>query len=94
MKNMDCTILCLLAVALIKMKRKGLIKTNVIGYPVIPIVIILFSFALVINTIIVQPKQSAIGLLLVLTGVPFYYYFRKNKPGPLSPERGRAHPAN
>ena len=69
----------LLAVALIKMKRKGLIKTNVIGYPVIPIVIILFSFALVINTIIVQPKQSAIGLLLVLTGVPFYYYFRKKQ---------------
>jgi APA family basic amino acid/polyamine antiporter len=79
----------LLAVALIKMKRKGLVKTNVIGYPVIPIIIILFSVALVINTIMVQPKQSLIGLLLVLTGVPFYYWFGRS--GPLSPEGGTGH---
>jgi basic amino acid/polyamine antiporter, APA family len=62
---------------LISMKRKGIIKTKVIGYPVIPIIIILFSAALVVNTIIVQPAQSAMGLLLVLSGVPLYYYFKK-----------------
>lgn len=67
----------LLAVALIKMKRKGIIKTKVIGYPVLPVIIILFSIALIVNTVMVQPKQSVIGLGLVLSGVPFYYYFKK-----------------
>ncbi len=69
----------LLAVALIKMKRKGFIKVKVIGYPVIPVIIILFSIALIINTVMVQPKQSLIGLGLVLSGVPFYYYFKRNE---------------
>ncbi len=73
----------LIAWGLIKMKRKGIIKAKVIGYPFTPIIIILFSAVLVINTIIVQPKASLTGLILVLSGVPFYYYFKKNytKPG-------------
>ncbi len=67
----------LLAWALIRMKRKGQIKSTVIGYPVIPVIIIIFSLALIVNTVIVQPEQSLMGLLLVLSGVPFYYYFKK-----------------
>jgi APA family basic amino acid/polyamine antiporter len=66
----------LLALGLIKMKRKGIITTKVIGYPVIPLIIILFSMTLVVNTIIAQPKQTLTGLLLVLSGLPFYYYFK------------------
>ena len=70
----------LLALALFKMKRNGRIKTKVIGYPVIPAIIMLFSFALIINTVVTKPKQSLIGLGLVLSGVFFYFYFRsKNK---------------
>jgi len=70
----------LLALALFKMKRNGTIKAKVIGYPVIPAVIMLFSIALLINTVITEPKQSLIGLGLVLSGVFFYFYFgRKSK---------------
>ncbi len=70
----------LVAVALFKMKRNGSIKVKVIGYPVIPAVIILFSLALIINTVVTHPKQSLIGLVLVLSGVFFYFYFKgKNK---------------
>ncbi|HZY38426.1 MAG TPA: amino acid permease [Mucilaginibacter sp.] len=65
------------AFGLIKMKMKGLIKSKVIGYPVIPVIIILFCVALIINTIITQPGASAIGLLLILSGTPFYFYFRR-----------------
>ncbi len=68
----------LLALGLIRMKRKKMITTKVIGHPVTSIIIILFSLALIINTVIVQTKQSIIGLVLVLSGVPVYYYF-KNK---------------
>jgi APA family basic amino acid/polyamine antiporter len=68
----------LVAWGLIKMKRKGIIQSRVIAYPVAPIIIILFSLALVINTIIVETKQSMIGLGLVLSGIPFYYYFKRH----------------
>jgi APA family basic amino acid/polyamine antiporter len=66
----------LIALALFKMKRNGTIRTKVIGYPVIPAIIMLFSVALLINTIITEPRQSLIGLGLVLSGVFFYLYFR------------------
>jgi APA family basic amino acid/polyamine antiporter len=69
----------LLAVALIKMKRKGMIKTKTIGYPAVQAVIILFSVALIINTFVTQPKQSLLGACLVLLGVPFYYYFKRER---------------
>ncbi|HRI19797.1 MAG TPA: amino acid permease [Panacibacter sp.] len=67
----------LLAWGLIRMKRNGKITIKVIGYPVLPIIVILFCLALLANTVIVQPQQSLTGLVLVLTGVPFYYYFKK-----------------
>jgi len=67
----------LLAIALIKLKRNGTIKAKVTGYPVIPVIYLLFSVAFCLNTFWAQPKQSALGILLILTGVPFYYYFKK-----------------
>ena len=67
--------------ALIKMKRNKMITAKVIGYPVTPILFILFSLALIINTLITEPKQSLIGILLVLSGIPFYWYFKKRMAG-------------
>lgn len=69
----------LMAVAVIKMKRKGKITARVILYPLSPIIFVLFSLALLINTFIVMPKQSAIGLLFILSGVPVYFYYKKRK---------------
>lgn len=65
----------LLAIAFIKMKRKGRITSNVFGYPFVQIAIILFSLTLIINTTLTQPRQSLIGFALVLSGIPFYYFF-------------------
>ena len=62
---------------LIKMKRKGLITSRVIGYPVIPIVIILFCAGLIVNTVLNQWIASAWTLGVMLVGIPFYSYFRK-----------------
>jgi APA family basic amino acid/polyamine antiporter len=68
-----------LAFAVLRLKRKGKIQVRVIGYPLVPFVLLLFSIALTINTIWVQPKQSLLGLLIVASGVPVFYYFRKKK---------------
>jgi APA family basic amino acid/polyamine antiporter len=49
------------------------------GYPVIPAIIILFSAALFFNTIITQPALASFGLLLMLTGIPMWYWFTKRR---------------
>jgi basic amino acid/polyamine antiporter, APA family len=67
----------LAAAGLIKMKIQKKITKKVIGYPVIPVIIILFCGVLVINTLIVQFRASLLGLLLMFSGVPFYFWFKK-----------------
>jgi len=71
----------LLCIALIKLKRNGTIKTKVTGYPFAPYIFLVFSAALTINTIMVMPKQSLLGMLLILSGIPFYYFFKKRESG-------------
>jgi APA family basic amino acid/polyamine antiporter len=62
---------------LVRMKMKKVITSKVIGYPVIPFIIICFCIVLVINTIITETEASIIGLLLILSGIPLYLYFKK-----------------
>lgn len=69
----------LVASALFKMKANGTIKTKVIGYPVVPVILILFSTALIILTFISHTAFSLIGLGFILLGVPFYFYFKGKK---------------
>ncbi len=47
------------------------------GYPIVPAVFILFCIGLVVNTIVSQPREAGIGLALILSGVPFYWYWTK-----------------
>lgn len=47
------------------------------GYPYTPIIFILFALALVGNTINENPREAAIGLLLVFSGVPAYWYWSR-----------------
>lgn len=49
------------------------------GYPVVPAIVVLFSAALFINTIIARPREARIGLILMLTGVPMWYWFTTRK---------------
>lgn len=66
-----------LAFAVLRLKRKGVIQAKVTGYPLAPFILLLFSIALTINTIWVQPQQSVLGLLFVASGIPVYYYFQR-----------------
>jgi len=49
------------------------------GYPVVPAIVVLFSAALFFNTIYARPREAAIGMVLMLTGVPIYLVLRKRK---------------
>jgi APA family basic amino acid/polyamine antiporter len=48
-------------------------------YPILPLLFSLAAFLLLINTLIQSPKESGIGLLIILLGIPFYYFFHKKK---------------
>jgi basic amino acid/polyamine antiporter, APA family len=47
------------------------------GYPVVPALFILFCLVLIFNTIVTRPREAAIGLTLILLGIPFYWGFNK-----------------
>ena len=47
-------------------------------YPWVPIIFVLFSIFLTINTIMEAPRDAAIGIFLILAGLPFYFYWKKN----------------
>ena len=45
------------------------------GYPVTPVVFILFSAYLIVNSIVTLPVYSLVGAGLLVAGLPFYWYF-------------------
>jgi APA family basic amino acid/polyamine antiporter len=66
------------AVIILRSKSPGLSRPyKTWGYPVTPVIFILFSLYLVINTLIEDPRDSLIGLGIILLGLPAYIYWRK-----------------
>jgi len=47
------------------------------GYPVVPVIFILFAIWLMINTIVEAPRDAAIGAGIMLSGLPIYFYWKK-----------------
>ncbi len=47
------------------------------GYPVVPIVSMILATLLIVDLAYVAPATSGMGILIVLTGVPIYFLWRK-----------------
>lgn len=47
-------------------------------YPIAPVLFVLAEFAIVVNTFYRYPRNSALGPLLILTGVPVFFYWRRH----------------
>ena len=69
----------LTAMGLIKLKRNKMIPGKIPGYPLAPVLFIVFTAVFLAGILISNPKQSLAGTALLFTGVPFYYFFRKKK---------------
>lgn len=54
------------------------------GYPVVPVMYILFCIGLFFNTIITKPREAAIGLTLILLGIPVYFLLQRRRRAPKS----------
>ena len=71
----------LMAIGLFVLRRRaGLVQGfKVWGYPVVPAIFILSSFAIVANQIVSSPGESAVGLALVAAGLPVYVIWAKRQ---------------
>ncbi len=46
------------------------------GYPYLPLIFVVFSFLFLINSIIADTEDAAMGTILILSGLPFYIYWK------------------
>jgi APA family basic amino acid/polyamine antiporter len=49
------------------------------GYPMVPIISMVLSALLTVDLVFLAPATSGIGMLIVLTGVPAYFLWRKSE---------------
>ena len=49
------------------------------GYPFVPAVYIVLALLLIFDLVYLAPQTSGIGFLIVLTGLPVYFAWRRNK---------------
>ena len=57
-------------------------SVNLIGYPIVPVVFLIFSFYLAIITFVERPTESIAAIATILLGIPCYYIllrFRSNR---------------
>jgi APA family basic amino acid/polyamine antiporter len=68
------------AVIVLRWKRPDLARPyRTIGYPWVPAIFVLVAAALVVSTARDSPRESAMGIGLILLGLPFYFYWRKER---------------
>ena len=46
------------------------------GYPYTPALFVVFAFLFVLNSIIADTQNSMMGLILIATGLPFYFFWK------------------
>lgn len=73
--------LSVLAVIFLRKRRPGMERPyRAWGYPIVPVIFVVLSVLLVINLAFLAPKTSGIGYLIVLLGVPVYFFWRARRP--------------
>src|SRR5213596_107211 len=71
-------ILMIAAVMVLRRKRPNAERPyRTWGYPVVPIISMFLAGLLIIDLGFLAPATSGIGMLIVLTGVPVYFFWRK-----------------
>ncbi len=67
---------------------------RVVGYPVVPIVVLLLNLWLLFNTLMEDPRTSLIGLVVPLLGIPVYYWFSRRNAARLNSAAAVLEPGN
>jgi basic amino acid/polyamine antiporter, APA family len=72
------------AVIVLRIKRPEMNRPyRVPGYPLVPIFFVLVAVALLYSTLLNSPRESGIGLVLIIAGLPFYFFWKRRRPAGL-----------
>ena len=75
---MDIVFMMLASITIFIFRKQGHATVyKVPGYPWVPLIYIMVTFAFVINTLISLSWESWVGMLILLAGVPVYYWVKK-----------------
>jgi basic amino acid/polyamine antiporter, APA family len=70
-----------LSVIVLRRKRPDLPRPyRVTGYPLVPVLFTGVAVLLLVSTLQTRPRESLMGLGLMALGVPFYYFWKKQRP--------------
>jgi APA family basic amino acid/polyamine antiporter len=65
------------SVLVLRRKRPDLPRPyRTLGYPVMPVLFVIVAACLIIATLQASPRESLMGLALILLGLPFYSYWK------------------
>ena len=74
------------AVLVLRKKRPDLYRPyHTLGYPLVPVLFVLGASILLVSTLFDRPRESFMGIGLILLGLPFYFYWRKRRQDVASP---------
>lgn len=66
------------SVIVLRRKRPDLHRPyRTLGYPIVPLLFVIGAAVLVLQTAYSRPRESAIGIVLICLGIPFYLHWRK-----------------
>ncbi|MDP9055574.1 MAG: amino acid permease [Acidobacteriota bacterium] len=69
------------SVFVLRRKRPDLPRPyKTFGYPAVPLLFLMGAIILEISTMWTKPYESIAGILLILLGLPFYFYWRRDSP--------------
>ena len=65
------------AVIVLRIRRPEMARPyKTLGYPVVPVLFVVAALVLLLSTAIQRPRESAMGIGLIVIGLPFYFYWR------------------
>lgn len=68
-------------VIVLRKKAPHLVRPyRTIGYPLVPVLFVLVALVLVLSTLFDSPRESVMGIGLIVLGLPFYFYWKKRQP--------------
>jgi APA family basic amino acid/polyamine antiporter len=69
------------AVLVLRKRRPDLPRPyRTAGYPLVPVLFVLAAIILIISTAVERPRESAMGIGLIVMGLPFYLYWKRRLP--------------
>jgi APA family basic amino acid/polyamine antiporter len=69
------------SVIVLRKKRPDMPRPyRTVGYPVVPGLFVLVAIALLASTLRSSPRESLMGIGIILAGLPFYFHWKRKLP--------------